>query len=221
MAYAPITKLEKFTSEKDDTQDAFTEICSKFKPYRLIILHILQCIYPMYSVDLQVTVTNARNFEAAELEVNYTQAINLVINGLFNLDSKLKQLSDSINQKLERYLADNHEMQIVSKINHVYHHHYPTSCGSQKHESATTVVNKITLELTSSNPESVHKSRTISVHLLANNTTGNILTTCILTSSLSTTVTSNISTTAATNNLSDICSSNTTIKPSSDDIRKL
>ncbi|KAG9303534.1 hypothetical protein G9A89_018430 [Geosiphon pyriformis] len=50
---------------------------------------------------------NARDFEAAELEANHVQTVNLVINESSELDSKLKQFSDFINQKLEGYLADN------------------------------------------------------------------------------------------------------------------
>ncbi|KAG9296213.1 hypothetical protein G9A89_014805 [Geosiphon pyriformis] len=69
---------------------------------------ILQCICPMHPVDLQATVTNAQDFEAAELKANHAQAINLVMNRLSELNSKLKQFSNSINQKLEEYLADNH-----------------------------------------------------------------------------------------------------------------
>ncbi|KAG9291014.1 hypothetical protein G9A89_012886 [Geosiphon pyriformis] len=68
---------------------------------------ILQCVRPLHPADLQVAVTNARDFEVAELKVNHAQAINLVINGSSELDSKLKQFSDFINQKLEEYLADN------------------------------------------------------------------------------------------------------------------
>ncbi|KAG9296146.1 hypothetical protein G9A89_014738 [Geosiphon pyriformis] len=68
---------------------------------------ILQRIRPLHPANLQAAITNAKNFEAAELEANHAQAINLVINRLSELDSKLKQFSDSINQKLEGYLADN------------------------------------------------------------------------------------------------------------------
>ncbi|KAG9297601.1 hypothetical protein G9A89_007676 [Geosiphon pyriformis] len=62
---------------------------------------ILQYICPIHPADLQATVTNARDFELAKLEANHAQAVNLVINGLSELDSKLKQYSNSINQKLE------------------------------------------------------------------------------------------------------------------------
>ncbi|KAG9302366.1 hypothetical protein G9A89_011416, partial [Geosiphon pyriformis] len=68
---------------------------------------ILQRICPLHPADLQTAITNAKNFEAAELEANHAQAINLVINRSSELDSKLKQFSDFINQKLEGYLADN------------------------------------------------------------------------------------------------------------------
>ncbi|KAG9284519.1 hypothetical protein G9A89_014123 [Geosiphon pyriformis] len=45
----------------------------------------------MHLIDLQAAVTNARDFEAAELEANHAQAVNLVMNGLSELDFKLKQ----------------------------------------------------------------------------------------------------------------------------------
>ncbi|KAG9303937.1 hypothetical protein G9A89_005847 [Geosiphon pyriformis] len=68
---------------------------------------ILQHVCSMHLIDLQATVNNAKDFEAAELKVNHAQAVNLVMNKSSELDSKLKQFSDSINQKLEEYLADN------------------------------------------------------------------------------------------------------------------
>ncbi|KAG9296693.1 hypothetical protein G9A89_001325 [Geosiphon pyriformis] len=61
----------------------------------------------MHLTNFQAAVTNARDFKTAELKANHAQAINLVMNGLSELNSKLKQFSDSINQKLEGYLADN------------------------------------------------------------------------------------------------------------------
>ncbi|KAG9307276.1 hypothetical protein G9A89_017104 [Geosiphon pyriformis] len=45
----------------------------------------------MHPVDLQAAVTNTRDFEAAELEANYAQAVNLVLNRLSELNFKLKQ----------------------------------------------------------------------------------------------------------------------------------
>ncbi|KAG9303563.1 hypothetical protein G9A89_018459 [Geosiphon pyriformis] len=53
--------------------------------------NLLQRIRPMHPVDLPTTVTYARDFEAAELEANHAQAVNLVMNGSSELDSKLKQ----------------------------------------------------------------------------------------------------------------------------------
>ncbi|KAG9289646.1 hypothetical protein G9A89_014381 [Geosiphon pyriformis] len=150
----------------------------------------------MHLADLQAAVTNVRDFEAAELKANHAQAVNLVINKSSELDSKLKQFSDFINQKLE---------------GHILHHHL-ISCGSKRHISATTVVSNSELSIKLSN---------ISTNLPANNATANISTTHILTSSLSTTAANNILTTAATNNLSDTCNANTIIKSSSNDIREL
>ncbi|KAG9302044.1 hypothetical protein G9A89_021088 [Geosiphon pyriformis] len=68
---------------------------------------ILQRVRPLHPADLQAAVTNTRDFEAAELEANHVQAVNLVMNRSSELDSKLKQFSDSINQKLKEYLTDN------------------------------------------------------------------------------------------------------------------
>ncbi|KAG9297591.1 hypothetical protein G9A89_007666 [Geosiphon pyriformis] len=66
-----------------------------------------QFIRGLHNIDLPTAITYAKDFEAAELEANYAQAVNLAMNGSSELDSKLKQFSDSINQKLEEYLADN------------------------------------------------------------------------------------------------------------------
>ncbi|KAG9286376.1 hypothetical protein G9A89_014542 [Geosiphon pyriformis] len=48
------------------------------------------------------------DFESTESEANYAQAVNLVMNGSSELDSKLEKFSESINKRLEEYLADNH-----------------------------------------------------------------------------------------------------------------
>ncbi|KAG9294252.1 hypothetical protein G9A89_021611 [Geosiphon pyriformis] len=69
---------------------------------------ILQHVCLLHPDTLQNAITHARDFESAESEANYTQAINLVMNRLFELDSKLEKFSESINKKLEGYLADNH-----------------------------------------------------------------------------------------------------------------
>ncbi|KAG9298172.1 hypothetical protein G9A89_005440 [Geosiphon pyriformis] len=69
---------------------------------------ILQHVHPLHPGTLQDAVTRTRNFESAESEANHAQAINLVINRLSELDSKLEKFSESINKRLEGYLDDNH-----------------------------------------------------------------------------------------------------------------
>ncbi|KAG9301837.1 hypothetical protein G9A89_004516 [Geosiphon pyriformis] len=69
---------------------------------------ILQHVHPLHLGTLQDAVTCAKDFESAESETNHTQAINLVMNGSSELDSKLEKFSESINKRLEGYLADNH-----------------------------------------------------------------------------------------------------------------
>ncbi|KAG9302673.1 hypothetical protein G9A89_007377 [Geosiphon pyriformis] len=183
---------------------------------------ILQCICPMHLVNLQAAVTNTRDFEAAKLKANHAQAINLVMNGSSELDSKLKQFSDSINQKLEGYLANNYtiyqplqQYNIQGNTNHFQNQSRPFSLTNQQWQQEIHVCHYCDkqghLKINCS---------TILTNLLANNTTANILTIRISTSNLSTAATGNILITTATNYLSDIHSSNTTIKPSSDDIRQ-
>ncbi|KAG9293197.1 hypothetical protein G9A89_010534 [Geosiphon pyriformis] len=69
---------------------------------------ILQHVHPLHPGMLQDAVTHTRNFESAESEANHAQAINLVMNRLSELDSKLEKFSKLINKRLEGYLADNH-----------------------------------------------------------------------------------------------------------------
>ncbi|KAG9305755.1 hypothetical protein G9A89_005153 [Geosiphon pyriformis] len=69
---------------------------------------ILQYVCPLYPSTLQDAVTCARDFESAESEANHAQAVNLVMNRLSELDFKLEKFSESINKRLEGYLADNH-----------------------------------------------------------------------------------------------------------------
>ncbi|KAG9305870.1 hypothetical protein G9A89_016522 [Geosiphon pyriformis] len=234
MAYAPIAKIEKFTTEKaiaanrwNDARAILTNKLQDYNAFKLAFLQyfnnnnreneavttylgcfhrnlcqiqaiqtdyftvpqilnqfirglhssILQHIHPMHPTDLQAAVTNAKDFEAAELEANHVQAVNLMMNGSSELDSKLKQFKSVVHIIFD--------------------------------QSAVTAGDACLPLLC-----------TISTDLPANNTTANILTTHILTSSLSTTATSNVSTTATTNNLLGTCSSNTTIQPSSNNIRK-
>ncbi|KAG9287933.1 hypothetical protein G9A89_017528 [Geosiphon pyriformis] len=89
------------------TWDTSTETCAKFKQSKLTPQILNQFIHSLH-------ITWARDFESVKLKANYAQAINLVINRSSNLDSKLKQLSNSINQKLEGYLANNSNLLTTS-----------------------------------------------------------------------------------------------------------
>ncbi|KAG9303805.1 hypothetical protein G9A89_018702 [Geosiphon pyriformis] len=192
---------------------------------------ILQQICPMHLVDLPTAMTHARDFEAAELEANHAQAVNLVINGSSDLDFKLKQFSNNINQKLEGYLADNCETRIISRINHVQDHPL-ISHNSQKHVSATTVQLMIRKSLSKprspvSDSESPIQSRAISKCLPAYDAATNLSANNISTANLSVTATNNLSTiaishllAAVSSNLLTPTSSNATPKLSYNDVRK-
>ncbi|KAG9292519.1 hypothetical protein G9A89_002154 [Geosiphon pyriformis] len=130
---------------------------------------ILQCVCPMHPADLQAAVTNARNFEAAKLEANHAQAVNLAINRLSELDSKLKQFSNSINQKLEEYLADNYT---IYQPPQQYNNLGTTNCP---------------------------QNQNLLSKLSTSDTATNLSTTCISISNLSTAASSNISTAATSN----------------------
>ncbi|KAG9289276.1 hypothetical protein G9A89_007521 [Geosiphon pyriformis] len=101
---------------------------------------ILQHVCLLHPVTLQDAVIHARDFESAESEANHAQAVNLVMNGLSELDFKLKQFSDSINQKLEEYLADNHAIyQPPQQCNNSGN----TNCfQNQSHLSSSTTPNQ-------------------------------------------------------------------------------
>ncbi|KAG9298503.1 hypothetical protein G9A89_016500 [Geosiphon pyriformis] len=109
---AVTTYLGHFHRNLDQIQaiqaDYFTvpQILNQF--IRGLRSNLLQQVCLMHLVDLPTAVTHTRDFEAAELEANHAQAVNLVMNRSSKLDSKLKQFSKLINQKLEGYLADNY-----------------------------------------------------------------------------------------------------------------
>ncbi|KAG9285840.1 hypothetical protein G9A89_013265 [Geosiphon pyriformis] len=98
------------TIKKEDTETVTTYLGHFYRN-----LHQIQAIQADYFTVPQILNQFIRglcssilqDFKAAELEANHTQAVNLVMNRSSNLDSKLKQFSDTINQKLEGYLADN------------------------------------------------------------------------------------------------------------------
>ncbi|KAG9299554.1 hypothetical protein G9A89_020725 [Geosiphon pyriformis] len=164
---------------------------------------ILQCIHPIYPIDLQAAVTNARDFEAAKLEATHTQAVNLVMNRSSDLDSKLKQF----------------KTQIVSKINCIYHCQ-PINSGNRKCMFVTIVVNKGTYKSTATvtyitNDQEINIEILIA-ELLTYDTATTLLTTSILSANSSTNDTSNLSATVTTHllavasdNLSALTNSNT------------
>ncbi|KAG9306039.1 hypothetical protein G9A89_020234 [Geosiphon pyriformis] len=253
MAYAPIAKIEKFTSEENDAQSlnirpqTFQEFKTAFLGYfnnnnsinnlantfttikqeeteavTIYLGHFYRNLHQIQAIDANYfTASQILNqfirglcssilqhvyldFESAKSEANHVQIINLVMNGLSELDSKLKQFSDSINQKLEGYLADNcliyqfpQQCNNQRNTNHFQNHH-----DNKKLKFATTVVNKVILEPIIMFILPIQPSP-ISTNLPVNNATANISITYILISSLSTTATNNISTTTAPNNLSN------------------
>ncbi|KAG9289975.1 hypothetical protein G9A89_010281, partial [Geosiphon pyriformis] len=172
---------------------------------------ILQHVCSLHPVNLQATVTHARDFESAKLEANHAQAVNLVMNRLSDLNSKLKQISDTINQKIERYLANNHQFIYQSLQRCSNQGNY--NC-SQNQVCLSTLANQLW------QPEMcICHNYAKSKHLPVNDTAANLSSTSILDPSLSTTATSNILTvaicnisTAATSNLSTLNHSNTTPK---------
>ncbi|KAG9298956.1 hypothetical protein G9A89_020269 [Geosiphon pyriformis] len=216
MTYAPIAKIEKFTGKENDIQGKTEAVTTYLRHFHRNLCQI-QAIQADYFTVPQIlnqfihglhSITNTKNFELAELEANYAQAVNLVMNRSSDLDSKLKQLSDSINQKLEGYL----ETQIISKISCI-HHHLQISHSNKRCMSAITVVNKAILELTADFILSTQLS-TISTELPTYNATANILTTNLSALSichLSNTVPTHLSVTVS-NNLSTPTNSNTTTK---------
>ncbi|KAG9298661.1 hypothetical protein G9A89_012729 [Geosiphon pyriformis] len=62
---------------------------------------IFQHVCPLHPADFQAAVTYTRDFEAVELEANHVQAMNLVMNGLSDLNPKLKQFKDATFNNLE------------------------------------------------------------------------------------------------------------------------
>ncbi|KAG9298615.1 hypothetical protein G9A89_012683 [Geosiphon pyriformis] len=151
---------------------------------------ILQHIHPLHPDIFQDAVTRARDFESAESEANYAQAINLVMNKSSELDSKLEKFSETIHQKIEGYLANNNQTiyQTLQQCNNQGNFNH-----SQNQPRLSSSTNQ----------------HTISNCLPANNAAANLSTANIPTTSLSTAVPNNLSApttsdilTAATINLS-------------------
>ncbi|KAG9306690.1 hypothetical protein G9A89_004237 [Geosiphon pyriformis] len=162
------------------TWDASIKIYARSKQLTLTISQI----------NLQAAITHTKDFESAELKANHAQTVNLVINGSSELNSKLKQFSNFINQKLEGYS-------------------YSSPSTNQQWQQETHVCHYCV-----SNSKISTQFRTISTELPTSNAAANLLTT-----HLSDSGTSYLST-AATNNILTSTNSNTATKLSSDDIRK-
>ncbi|KAG9293524.1 hypothetical protein G9A89_005527 [Geosiphon pyriformis] len=189
---------------------------------------ILQHVCPLHLATLQAAVTHARNFELAESEANHAQAVNLIMNGSSDLDSKLKQfIVQSINHLNDVIIQ---EMQITSKINHVHSYpQYPISHSNKRYVSATAVqptIRKSILKPQLPVPNSEQLSKSKSINLLVHDAAANLSTTSISNSSISTTshllttATDNLSTTIP-NNLSSAAPNNLSNPPSSNAITKL
>ncbi|KAG9287551.1 hypothetical protein G9A89_019612 [Geosiphon pyriformis] len=104
--------VNTFTTMKQEETEAVTTYLRHF--YRN--LHQIQAIDANYFTAPQIlnqfihdAVTCTRDFKSAESEANHAQAINLVMNGSSELDSKLEKFRETINQKLEKYLANNNQ----------------------------------------------------------------------------------------------------------------
>ncbi|KAG9291910.1 hypothetical protein G9A89_004848 [Geosiphon pyriformis] len=102
---------------------------------------ILQHICLLHPANLQATITNARDFEAAELKANHAQAVNLVMNRSSDLDSKLKQFSKTINQKLEEYLQETRACHYCDKQKHLqFEYHKWLSEQQSSHQALSTSI---------------------------------------------------------------------------------
>ncbi|KAG9285006.1 hypothetical protein G9A89_009816 [Geosiphon pyriformis] len=140
----------------------------------------------MHPANLPTAVTYTRDFEATELKANHAQAINLVINGLSELDFKLKQFTIQ-------------ETTIVPKIKHIFQHR-PISSGSQRCMSVTTVINKGTSKQTAIDAANVSNAYTsISNSDLSTAAASNIST--VATNHLSTPTNSNTAPEISSNNI--------------------
>ncbi|KAG9295460.1 hypothetical protein G9A89_013489 [Geosiphon pyriformis] len=173
---------------------------------------ILQHICLLHSGILQDAVTHARDFESTESEANHTQAVNLVMNGSSELDSKLEKFSESINKRLEGYLADNHaiyqppqQCNNQGNSNHAQNQPRPSSSTNQQWQQEMHICHYCV-----PNSESIPKSKP--THLSISNAVISLSISGVSSSNLLTAVTSNLSTTGATNNLSASTNPNTTPK---------
>ncbi|KAG9293091.1 hypothetical protein G9A89_016453 [Geosiphon pyriformis] len=156
---------------------------------------ILQYICSMHLADLQATVIHTKDFKAAKLEANYAQVINLVMNRLSELDSKLKQFRTVYCPQNQSCPSSLTNQQWQQKI-HICH--YGGKPGHLRIDYSKLLI----------------KLKTVSTELPTYDTTANLSTTSLLannTSNLSTTVPVYLLATALSN-LSTPTNSNTTTK---------
>ncbi|KAG9300717.1 hypothetical protein G9A89_023515 [Geosiphon pyriformis] len=122
MAYQNIAKLEKFSGKEDNAyswiadakkvitanaieRDYYTTVQVLNQFIKGLWSSILRSVRPCHLTSLQDTIALACDFESVEQKANHTQAINLAINGTFDIDAKITQLSGKLTQKIEGFLA--------------------------------------------------------------------------------------------------------------------
>ncbi|KAG9286093.1 hypothetical protein G9A89_022770 [Geosiphon pyriformis] len=172
---------------------------------------ILQHVQSLHPGTLQDAVTRARDFESAESKANHAQAVNLVMNGSSKLDSKLEKFSESINKRLEGYLADNHAIyqppqrrNNQGNFNHAQNQPRPSSLTNQQWQQEMRICHycgkQEHIQIDFPNSESISKSKP--TYLSTSDAVINLSISGVSSFNLSAIATSNLSTTAATNNLS-------------------
>ncbi|KAG9299434.1 hypothetical protein G9A89_009386 [Geosiphon pyriformis] len=142
-------------------------------------------------------VTCARDFESTESEANHAQAINLIMNGSSELDSKLEKFSELINKRLKGYLPSQRRNN-QGNSNHAQNQSHPSSSTNQQWQQEMRICHYC-----------VPKSKP--TYLPTSDAVISLLVPSISTSDLSAAATSNILT-AATNNLSTLTDPNTAPK---------
>ncbi|KAG9284302.1 hypothetical protein G9A89_002112 [Geosiphon pyriformis] len=102
MAYRNIAKLEKFSAIERNYY-TMAQVLNQF--IKGLWSSILRSVRPRHLTSLQHAITLACDFESAEQEANHTQAVNLAINGTFDINAKITQLSKKLTQKIEGFLT--------------------------------------------------------------------------------------------------------------------
>ncbi|KAG9305662.1 hypothetical protein G9A89_022584 [Geosiphon pyriformis] len=147
-----------FTTIKQGETEAVTTYLEHF--YRN--LHQIQAIQANYFTVPQILnqfICGLCNFEFAKLKANHAQAVNLVMNRSSELNSKLKQFSDSIDKKLERYLANNQA--VYQPPHHIY---YPLPINSVSNSKISTQSRNISIKLPTSDAAANLSTTNLSVN---------------------------------------------------------